>query len=74
MQSQVVQLRLEVFNITNRANFAQPAVVLPNTASPGQPFTLETVLPTFGVLTSPLNRTIGLGTPRQAQLSIRYLF
>jgi hypothetical protein len=30
--------------------------------------------PTFGLYTAPLNRTIGFGTARQTQLSVRYVF
>ena len=29
---------------------------------------------TFGYMLGPLNRTVGLGTPRQVQLSLRYTF
>jgi hypothetical protein len=72
--TQGLQVRVDVFNLTNRLNLANPPAVLPNTGVPGAPFTTEEAGPTFGVLTSPLNRTIGLGTARQVQLSVRYLF
>ena len=29
---------------------------------------------TFGYMLGPLNRTVGLGTARQTQVSLRYLF
>ena len=39
----------------------------------GQPFTDGTA-GTFGYMLGPLNRTVGLGTARQTQISLRYLF
>ncbi len=71
---QAFQVRAEVFNIANRLNYANPPAALPNNGAPGIPFTETNVGPTFGLLTAPLNRTIGLGTARQAQFSVRYLF
>lgn len=70
--SQGVQVRVEMFNITNRLNFENPAVNLPN-GTPGVPFT-DAQVGTFGYMLGPLNRTVGLGTPRQMQLSLRYTF
>ena len=70
--SQSVQLRVEMFNITNRLNYENPAVALPN-GTPGVPFT-DAQAGTFGYMLGPLNRTVGLGTPRQMQISLRYLF
>lgn len=64
-----VDLRLEVFNVTNRLNYEHPAANLPNGA-PGQPFT-DATAGTFGYLLGPLNRTLGLGTARQAQVTAR---
>jgi hypothetical protein len=69
-----LQLRVDVFNVTNHLNYANPPAALPNNGVPGQPFTVENAGPTFGQLTAPLNRTIGFGTARQTQISIRYLF
>ena len=71
-QSQSLQLRVEVFNIANRLNYENPATVLPNGA-PGVPFT-DAQAGTFGYMLGPLNRTVGLGTARQVQISARYLF
>ncbi len=70
--TQAVQVRIEVFNITNRLNYENPAAVLPN-GTPGVPFT-DAQTGTFGYMLGPLNRTVGLGTARQTQISIRYTF
>jgi hypothetical protein len=67
-----LQVRLEVFNIANRLNYEAPATTLPNGPA-GVPFT-EAQAGTFGYMLGPLNRTVGLGTARQTQLSIRYTF
>jgi hypothetical protein len=70
---QSLQVRAEIFNTTNGLNYQQPAAVLPNRA-PGVAFDETTAGATFGQLLGPLNRTVGLGTARQAQLSVRYMF
>ena len=70
--TQSLQLRLEVFNIANRLNYENPATNLPN-GLPGVPFT-DAQASTFGYMLGPLNRTVGLGTARQFQISVRYLF
>jgi hypothetical protein len=70
--SQAIQLRIEVFNIANRLNYESPAANLPN-GTPGVPFT-DAQAGTFGYMLGPLNRTVGLGTARQTQVSIRYTF
>jgi outer membrane receptor protein involved in Fe transport len=72
LQNQGVQFRVEMFNIINRLNYENPAATLPNGA-PGVPFT-DAQTGTFGYMLGPLNRTVGLGTARQTQISIRYLF
>jgi hypothetical protein len=71
-QSQGLQIRMEMFNIANKLNYENPAASLPNGA-PGVPFT-DAQAGTFGYMLGPLNRTVGLGTARQTQISIRYLF
>ena len=71
-QTQGIQIRAEVFNITNRLNYESPAAVLP-AGTVGQPFT-DAVAGTFGYMLGPLNRAVGLGTARQTQISLRYLF
>jgi hypothetical protein len=39
----------------------------------GVPFT-DAQAGTFGYMLGPLNRTVGLGTARQTQISLRYTF
>jgi outer membrane receptor protein involved in Fe transport len=70
--TQNIQVRAEIFNIINRLNYENPAATLPNSA-PGAAFT-DAQAGTFGYMLGPLNRTVGLGTPRQTQLSVRYMF
>jgi hypothetical protein len=76
--------RLEViaqlFNIFNRANFANPPVTLPNALGtglnqiqPGQPFT-SAAAGTFGIVNSTVAKTVGLGTNRQIQFALRLNF
>jgi hypothetical protein len=72
MDTQGLQLRVELFNIANRLNYENPAATLPNGA-PGVAFT-DAQVGTFGYMLGPLNRTVGLGTARQTQVSIRYSF
>ena len=71
-ENQGLQLRLDLFNITNRLNYESPAANLP-AGTVGQPFT-DAVAGTFGYMLGPLNRTVGLGAARQTQLSVRFLF
>ncbi len=61
-----------MFNIANRLNYENPAASLPN-GTAGVPFT-DAQAGTFGYMLGPLNRTVGLGTARQTQLSLRYTF
>jgi hypothetical protein len=79
-----VELRAEFFNIFNITNFGLPVSVLPNAlpnnslteankVQPGQPYT-SAAAGTFGRLTSTVGRTVGLGTPRQIQLAVRFNF
>jgi hypothetical protein len=70
--NQGLQLRLELFNITNRFNYESPAANLP-AGTVGQAFS-DASAGTFGYMLGPLNRTVGLGTARQTQLSVRFLF
>ncbi len=72
LDAQGLQVRVEMFNIINRLNYENPAATLPN-GTPGVPFT-DAQTGTFGYMLGPLNRTVGLGTARQTQISIRYSF
>ncbi len=71
-RSQSVQVRLEMFNLANRLNYENPAATLPN-GTPGVAFT-DAQAGTFGYMLGPLNRSVGLGTARQTQISLRYSF
>ena len=71
-QSQSFQVRVEMFNLVNHLNYENPASTLPN-GTPGVPFT-NAQAGTFGYMLGPLNRTVGLGTARQTQVSLRYSF
>jgi outer membrane receptor protein involved in Fe transport len=73
MSTQGIQIRAEIFNIANRLNYEAPALNLPNNGTPGVPFT-DAQAGTFGYILGPLNRTVGLGTARQTQISLRYTF
>ncbi len=70
--NQGIQFRAELFNIVNHLNYENPAAVLPN-GTVGVPFT-DAQAGAFGYMLGPLNRTVGLGTARQTQISIRYIF
>ena len=65
-------------------NFSNPVGTLPqaiptnsltenNRVQPGQPYT-PPAAGTFGTLTGTVGRTVGLGTPRQAQFALRLNF
>jgi hypothetical protein len=79
-----LEFRVEVFNIFNFDNFANPAATLPNAlpsnslteankVQPGQPYTAAAAA-TFGQLQTTVGRTVGLGTSRQIQLAFRLNF
>lgn len=79
-----LELRSEFFNIFNFTNFSNPAGTLPNAlpnaslteankVQPGQPYTAGAA-GTFGRYASTVGRTVGLGTPRQIQLALRFQF
>jgi hypothetical protein len=72
-QTQSFQFRVEIFNIANRLNYESPAATLPGNGVPGVAFT-DAQAGTFGYMLGPLNRTVGLGTARQSQISLRYSF
>jgi hypothetical protein len=72
------EFRTEVFNIFNFTNFAAPPATLTPasdstgrlTTQPGQSLASST----FGVMTSTVERSVGLGTNRQIQFALRYNF
>jgi hypothetical protein len=70
--AQRLQVRAEIFNVFNHLNYENPAATLPN-GTAGVPFT-DAQAGTFGYILGPLNRTVGLGTARQTQISVRYNF
>ena len=76
-----VEFRGELYNLFNRANFAPPPAVLNNSLGvgnnliqPGQAFTSAAAGGAFGVANSTVEKAVGLGTSRQAQLSLRLVF
>ena len=79
-----IEFRMEVFNLFDAANFANPVATLPNAlptnatteankVQPGQPYTAAAA-GTFGAITSTVGRTVGLGTSRQIQFALRLNF
>ncbi|MFN7977620.1 MAG: TonB-dependent receptor [Vicinamibacterales bacterium] len=79
-----MEFRAEVFNVFDAVNYANPVGTLPqaipttalteaNRVQPGQPYTAAAA-GTFGRFTSTVGRTVGLGTPRQVQLALRFTF
>jgi hypothetical protein len=85
-----VQFRGEIYNLFNKANFANPPATLsaglpsgytdPANATgltgiqPGQPFTASAAGGAFGRFSGTVANTIGLGAQRQVQLSLRLNF
>ena len=76
-----VEFRGEIYNLFNRANFANPPVQLNNSLGtgtnqiqPGQAFTSAAAGGAFGVFNSTVERAVGLGAQRQVQLSLRLNF
>ncbi len=72
------EFRTEIFNILNTTNFANPGSTLNNSLSatfqPDTPYTQAAAGSTFGLLTSTVGRTVGLGSNRQIQFGFRFNF
>lgn len=75
-----LEFRSEIYNLFNRANFANPPASLGNFLSgnagsfqPGTPYS-TTNSPNFGVINGTVGRTVGLGTNRQIQFAARLNF
>ncbi|MEN6535605.1 MAG: carboxypeptidase regulatory-like domain-containing protein [Bryobacteraceae bacterium] len=76
-----LEFRGEIYNILNHTNFGNPVSKLSNALGtgtnklqPGEPFTLAASGGTFGLSTSTVTKDVGLGSSRQAQLSLRLSF
>ncbi len=75
-----IEFRSEIYNLFNKANFANPAVTLPSvlgntvtSVQPGTPYSTSNV-GQFGVVNATVGRTVGLGTNRQIQFAARLNF
>ena len=78
---QNVEFRAELYNLFNHANFSNPPAQFSPTVGtgagqiqPGAPFSTATAGSAFGILNSTVDNTVGLGSQRQAQFSLRYNF
>ena len=76
-----LEFRAEIYNLFNRANFANAPVQLNqslgtgmNQIQPGQPFSAGSAGGAFGVFSSTVEKSVGLGAARQVQLSLRLSF
>ena len=70
---QAFQIRVEIFNLTNHLNYENPAATCRAPGLPAWGFTQAAADP-FGLMLGPLNLTVGLGTARQTQISLRFSF
>jgi hypothetical protein len=75
------EFRGELYNVFNRANFANPPSFLNNALGsgvnqiqPGQAFTSAAAGGNFGIYNATVERAVGLGASRQIQLSLRLNF
>ena len=73
-----LDFRTEIFNVLNHTNFANPSVSLASaigsTFQPGDAFTQSAAGSSFSKLRATSERTVGLGTNRQIQFSLRLNF
>jgi hypothetical protein len=80
------ELRVEIFNLFNTTNFANPPGTLPNAlpgagetptqanrVQPGQPFSAAAA-GSWGIVSSTVANTVGIGTNRQIQFAFRLNF
>jgi hypothetical protein len=81
MGKSMLDLRLEVFNLLNTTNYANPSGTIANAVGvgtnlvqPNQPLTQAAAGSTFGLLRSTVGTTVGLGTNRQIQIAARVSF
>jgi hypothetical protein len=83
--SHMLELRADIYNLTNRTNLANPTTVLsaatPSSPTatgsfiqPGEAYTTATAGTSFGLFNATVGRYIDMGTARQIQLSARYRF
>ncbi|HWQ56945.1 MAG TPA: carboxypeptidase regulatory-like domain-containing protein [Bryobacteraceae bacterium] len=80
-EGHALEFRGEIYNLLNRANFANPVSRLNNSLGigsnqlqPGQAYTQAAAGGSFGMSTSTVTKDVGLGAGRQIQLSLRYSF
>jgi hypothetical protein len=78
-----MEFRAEIYNLFNRANFANPPATLSaglpsapgaSGVQPGQPFTASAAGGAFGKMNTTVANAVGLGAQRQIQLSLRFNF
>lgn len=75
-----IQFRSEIYNLFNKANFANPPTTLPSnlssSSSSQQPNVAysTTNVGQFSVINATVGRTVGLGTNRQIQFALRLNF
>ncbi len=73
-----IELRSEIYNFFNHANFANPPASLSSgltsTAASQQPGVPYANAGQFGVINGTVGRTVGLGTNRQIQFAARFNF
>ena len=77
------ELRADAYNILNRPNFANPTsllgVGLPTSPGasglqPGRAFTSAAAGPNYGLLNSTVGKYVNMGTARQIQVAMRFVF
>lgn len=73
-----MEFRSEIYNLFNRANFANPPATLASnlngTATSQQPGVAYSNAGSFGLINGTVGRTVGLGTNRQIQFAARLNF